>query len=270
LSPDDNRAELGLALTRRNLMSIGSILLGSLLQGCKFDTIINNYYYLNNNQNSTPSCYLSGTKVLTRTGEVEIERLNVGDDLVVSRGRTKPVLAIGRRRYTRGDQVDWPQEVRPVRISQGAFGAGKPCADLYVSQNHRMYFKGMLVRAADMLSGDAIAIDPCDKLDVLNYFHPYVGTEHEIMLAEGSLSETLLADWSALCAFDNFDEFERLISVESGNIADPFAPVYDYDTRGKRAMIWSHFRSALSPLIDIRTDSDKVRDLLSERFVAQS
>jgi Hint domain len=255
---DGNGARPDLRLTRRNLMSIGSILVGSLLEGCKFDTVINNYYFYN-----TPSCYLSGTKVLTRSGETEIEDLNVGDNLVVSDGRTKTILAIGRRQYRRRGREDWPQEILPVRISRGALGAERPHADLYVSQNHRMYFHGMLVRAVDMLSGNSITIDPCDRLDVLDYFHPYIGAEHDVMLAEGALAETLLLDSSASHAFDNSDELECFLS--DGSVSKSFAPAYDYNMRGKRAMVWSHLRSAFAPWIDIRTNTDRVRDFLSER-----
>jgi Hint domain len=263
LSTDIDNAKFDLRLTRRNLMSIGSILAGTLLGGCKFESVINNFYTTELNP---PRCFLSGTCVLTTTGNKAVEELEIGDHLVVSTGRSKPILWIGRRQFSRDAREDWPQEIMPVRIAQGALLANLPTADLFVSQDHRMYLHGMLVRAADLITGTSVAIDPRKESTVLEYFHIYVGEKHEMIFAEGAASETLLPDSPALRAFDNSEQLRRLLQFQTQ--LRPFAPVYAYKSHGKRAMVWSHLRSAISPLIDVRNQTDRVRDLLEERSVS--
>jgi hypothetical protein len=243
-------------------MSIGSILAGTFLEGCKFDTVIKNYYVT---EKTSPRCFLSGTRVLSTTGNKIVEDLKVGDHLVLSSGQSKPILWIGRRRFSRNASEDWRREVMPVRIARGALLPNLPTADLFVSQDHRMYLHGMLIRASDLITGTSIAIIPCKESTVLEYLHIYVGEEHEIMFAEGAPSETLLPDSSTLRAFDNSEQLQWLLQFQPQ--LQPFAPVYNYNSRGKRAMVRSHLRSAMSPWIDVRKQTDRVRDLLEERSV---
>jgi Hint domain len=262
LSTDIGNAKFDLRLTRRNLMSIGSLLAGTLLEGCKFETIVNNYYLT---EKTTPRCFLSGTRILTAAGHKNIEDLEIGDRVVISTGQSKPILWIGRRRFSRNASEDWRQEIMPVRIARGALLPNLPTADLLVSQDHRMYLHGMLIRAADLITGTSIAIDPRKDSTALEYLHIYVGEKHEMIFAEGAPSETLLLDSPTLRAFDNSEELERLLQFQTR--LQPFAPVYAYRSHGKRAMVWSHLRSAISPWIDVRDQTDRVRDLLEERSV---
>jgi Hint domain len=262
LNTDVGNAKLDLKLTRRNLMSIGSVLTGTFLEGCKFETIVKNYRVT---EKTSPRCFLSGTRILTATGHKNVEDLEIGDHVVISTGQSKPILWIGRRRFSRNASEDWPQEIMPVRIARGALLPNLPTADLLVSQDHRMYLHGMLIRAADLITGNSVAIDPCKESRVLQYLHIYLGPEHETIFAEGAPSETLLLDSSTSQAFDNAEQLQRLLQFQTR--PQPIAPVYAYKSHGKRAMVWSHLRSAISPWIDVRNQSDKVRDLLEDRSV---
>jgi Hint domain len=264
LSTDIGNAKLDLKLTRRNLVSIGSVLAGTLLEGCKFETIVKNYQVT---EKTSPRCFLSGTRILTVTGHKNVEDLEIGDRVVISSGQSKPILWIGRRRFSRGAGEDWRQEIMPVRIARGALQSNLPTANLLVSQDHRIYLHGMLIRAADMITGTSIAIDPRKESTVLEYFHIYVGEKHEIIFVEGAPSETLLLDSSTSRAFDNSEQLRRLLQFQTQ--LRPFAPVYAYKSHGKRAMVWSHLRSAISPWIDVRNQTDRVRDLLEERSVSR-
>jgi hypothetical protein len=261
MNHDESRVDL--RITRRNSLAIGSALASILLEGCKThdrgrERIIIEF-------ENAPNCYVAGTQILTPGGPITIEKLRPGDRVVVSEGKIKPILWVARRRYVRSEREAWPEAVRPVRISRGALGGGAPNEDLYVSQNHRLFLHGMLVRVADLIDGNAIALDSWSEWNNLEYFHLLVEGEHDIAMAQGVPSETLLFDPLVLRQFDNFQEIERLHLLQSGHVATPFAPVYDYGSHGRLAIIRSHLRSALAPFVDARNDVDKLRDVLMAR-----
>ena len=249
------------SMTRRNSLAIGSMFASILLEGCKFhdrDRIILEF-------ENSPNCYVAGTQILTPNGPTSIQNLRPGDKVSVSEGRTKPIQWVAQRRYLRSEHDEWPEEVRPVRIARGALGDGVPDADLYVSQNHRLFLDGMLIRAIDLIDGKAIALDPWSERNTLEYFHLLVEGEHDIIFAQGAASETLLFDALLLRQFDNFQGIERIPVDQTTCAAAPFAPVYDHGSHGRLAMIRSHFRSALAPFVDIRNNVDRMRDALMER-----
>src|SRR5579872_6644732 len=128
------------ARTRRNVMAMGGILSSSLLlSGCK-----------NDHDRREPSCYLKGTRIRTSCGERNIEELCVGEAIRTIDGDLEPIQWIGRYTAKLGLGEDYEREIRPVRIAQGALGAGLPHADLFVSADHRLLLGGVLIRAADL------------------------------------------------------------------------------------------------------------------------
>lgn len=69
------------------------------------------------------ACFAEGVRVLTARGEVLVEDLLEGDEVVTASGGLRPVIWIGSRRMTvAGYPV--PEEVNPIRIRAGAFGEG--------------------------------------------------------------------------------------------------------------------------------------------------
>jgi hypothetical protein len=253
--------KLNFNITRRNSLAIGSIFASLLLEGCKFHDRHRIFMEFEN----SPNCYVTGTKILTPDGPKNIDDLNSGEPVIVSSGRTKAVRWVGRRRYSRRPHEDWPDEVKPVRIARGALREGLPNADLYVSQNHRLYLDGMLIRAADLINESSIAVDSRATTVSLEYLHVLVEGDHDIIFAQGAPSETLLFDTDVLRQFDNFCDLKDLPQHESHNSAATCAPVYDYGSCGRLDMLCSHFRSALSPFVDRRNPADKVRDVLMNR-----
>jgi hypothetical protein len=236
--------------TRRNLLGIGSIVAGALLTGCK---------HTKTHQQS-PNCYLKGTHVLTPQGERHIEDLQARDSVVVLGGKTKQVRWIGRRRFTRGDKNFWDEGVRPVRIRRSALGPDLPRADLLVSQNHRLFLDGLLIRSADLINGSSIALEPCEGVRDLEYLHILLNGHHAI-LAEGVPSESLLFEPGVLTLFDNCEEYQERYGCCDPS-EQPFAPVHA--ECGRRARLRSHVRSALSQWVDRRTTFDRLRDRLAD------
>jgi hypothetical protein len=82
---------------------------------------------------------------------------------------------------------------------------------------------------------------------------------HEAILAEGLAVESYLRDNPD--AFDNMDEYVRLYGSPGEPLA-PFAPIA-YNNRLQRLAL--HFRSALAPVYDFRTPTDKVLNRIVDR-----
>ena len=83
----------------------------------------------------TALCFLVGTQIATPSGEVPVERLVVGDEVLTSRGTTRSVtwVGIGRALATRGRRG----AATPVIVRKGALAANVPHRDLQVTKGHR-------------------------------------------------------------------------------------------------------------------------------------
>lgn len=135
-------------------------------------------------------CFTRGTMILTPTGERAIDDLRVGDLIWTLDNGPQPVRWIGRRRLrATGDFA-------PVRFAEGSIGNVRP---LEVSQNHRMLRSGpaiellfgtsdVLVAAKFLLDGQQVALRTEGWVE---YVH-LLFDAHEIILANGALSESLL------------------------------------------------------------------------------
>lgn len=151
------------------------------------------------------ACFAAGTRIRTTRGDVEVERLRVGDLAVLPcKGTTAPVRWIGTRR------VDCrvhprPHDVWPIRISAGAFGPLMPGRDLEVSPDHAIFFAdetiaggGMLVPARYLVNGATVVQH---EVAVISYFHVELD-RHEVLLSEGLTTESYL-DTGNRASFSN-------------------------------------------------------------------
>ncbi len=133
-------------------------------------------------------CYVTGTRILTARGEVAVEALRVGDRAVALLGQgLARVRWIGERTLDLRAHPD-PRAVRPVRISAGAFGEGRPLRDLCVSPGHALYVDGVLVQAERLLNGVSIRQEAPDSV---TYWHVEL-ERHDVLLAEGLPAESYL------------------------------------------------------------------------------
>jgi T5SS/PEP-CTERM-associated repeat protein len=138
-------------------------------------------------QASAP-CFAAGTRIATVHGEIPVEDLRVGDTVLAVLGDdAEPIIWIGRR------QVDCarhprPQQVWPVRISAGAFGAGLPYIDLMLSPDHAVYINDVLIPVKHLINGSTIEQI---KVDRIAYYHIEL-PRHDIVLAHGLSVESFL------------------------------------------------------------------------------
>ncbi|OJY76107.1 MAG: hypothetical protein BGP12_00955 [Rhodospirillales bacterium 70-18] len=138
------------------------------------------------------ACYAAGTRIRTTRGEVPIEQLSPGDQLISVLGGTVPVIWIGHRRVDCRRHRK-PQDVWPVRVAAGAFGEGVPARDVLLSPDHSVYVAtgpgpGVLIPVRHLINGTTIAQH---QVEAITYFHVEAPT-HDVILAEGMPAETYL------------------------------------------------------------------------------
>jgi autotransporter passenger strand-loop-strand repeat protein len=145
----------------------------------------------------TAQCYRYGTRILTEEGEVAVENLHEGDRVVTGSGEVVPITWIGRRHVdcTRHPK---PEQVWPVRVSAGEFGHHLPHRDLWLSPDHAVYVRGVLIPIKHLINGTTIAQVPMDEV---TYYHVEL-PQHDVLLAEGMPAESFL-DTGGRSNFEN-------------------------------------------------------------------
>jgi microcystin-dependent protein len=155
-------------------------------------------------------CYCPGTLIRTAHGQKRVERLRIGDKVMTKSGAAVPVKWIGRRSYS-GRFVLGRKDILPVCIKAGALDNNVPQRDLWISPHHAMYFKdemqgGMLIEARHLVKG--VSIVQAERADKVEYVHVELDS-HDVIVAEGALSETFLDDDSR-GMFHNAHEYDGL------------------------------------------------------------
>jgi hypothetical protein len=204
-------------------------------------------------------CFLCGTGIATPDGEVQIEKLEIGDLVLTASEKSKPIKWIGRNRYTRAASEAWKPGLTPVKISRFALDGHAPHADLYLSPAHAIYLRGILVPVKDLVNGISITQGHFADALTLQYYHIDL-EDHDVLFAEGAPAETYQGN--DYPAFDNADEYLALYGTPVGS-KKPFAPIVSY--RGGRQELKSRIRSVISPLYDVREPLDIIRDEIASR-----
>jgi len=166
----------------------------------------------------TFGCYVTGTRILTDDGEMAVETLRVGQQVVAVQlgDASKPrqcsgentecastttlhrIGWIGHRYIDLGRHRD-PRLAQPIRIRRNAFADNVPRRDLLVSPDHALYLDGLLIPAR-LLRNDATIVRDA-HLGSVRYFHLELD-RHAILLAEGLPAESYL-DTGNRGSFDN-------------------------------------------------------------------
>ncbi|WP_146343812.1 Hint domain-containing protein [Falsiphaeobacter marinintestinus] len=187
--------------------------------------------------NSFQFCFLSDTAITTRSGEVAVQDLSIGDLICTAEGQTVPVKWIGRQ--TVMTHFAPAERLMPVRFKAGSLGDGLPHSDLTVTADHAMLIDGVLCNASALVNGTTITRVPLDEMgDTFTVYH--IETEaHEIILANGAPAETFIDNVSRR-VFDNFAEYEALYGDT------PEMTELPYPRAMSARQVPSHLRSKLS------------------------
>jgi Hint domain len=136
----------------------------------------------------TVSCFRAGTRIATPNGEVAVEALAIGDRVCIAKdGEALPITWIGHRHIDCAHHPR-PHSVWPVRVSAGAFGDGLPQRDLYLSPDHAIYVRGVLIPARCLINDETIVQAPVRDV---TYYHVKL-ERHDVLLAEGLPVESYL------------------------------------------------------------------------------
>ena len=168
------------------------------------------------------ACYCLGTLILTDDGEVPVQDLKIGDQVITKSGASRPIKWIGRRSYG-GRFLLGQKHILPVCIKAGALDENTPRRDLWISPHHAMYLEGVLIEARDLVN--SVNIVQPDDTESVEYFHIELDT-HDVIIAEGSLSETFIDDDSR-GMFHNAHEYPVLYPEEQQAPVRYYAPRCD-------------------------------------------
>jgi hypothetical protein len=142
-------------------------------------------------------CFRCGTRIATRSGEILIEELAIGDLVQAHDAGLAPIKWIGHRCVDCRNHPK-PQKVWPVRVCAGAFGDDMPHRDLWLSPDHAVFVDDVLIPIKRLVNGTSIEQVPMDEV---TYYHIEL-EHHDVLLAEGLPAESYL-DVGDRCNFAN-------------------------------------------------------------------
>ncbi len=136
-------------------------------------------------------CYARGTMIRTFGGELPVERLRPGKQvmtLVDGKEVPQTVKWLGHRRIDLKTHPR-PETVAPIRILRGAFAEAMPHRDLLVSPDHAIFVDGKLICARQLINGATILQET--GWSMVDYYHVELDS-HAILLAEGLPAESYI------------------------------------------------------------------------------
>lgn len=136
----------------------------------------------------TYACFLRGTRVATPRGEVAVEDLQPGDEvLTLGRGKAR-IKWIGRRVFD-PKMLDRPRDALPIRVSRDAIAENVPHRDLWLSPDHALFLDDVLIPVKLLVNGTTIVQERVEE--PFEYFHIELD-HHDVILVEGAFAETYL------------------------------------------------------------------------------
>jgi len=147
--------------------------------------------------NYSQACFCEGTHIDIGDCHLAVELLKVGMLIPTTFGGHRPIVWIGHR-IVNCKRHPNPQAIWPIKISANAFGDGLPIIDLFLSPDHSIFVKGVLVPVRYLVNGRTISQEP---RETVKYWHVELDA-HDVILAEGIQCESYL-DTGNRSAFAN-------------------------------------------------------------------
>ncbi|GCD56132.1 outer membrane protein [Acetobacter pasteurianus NBRC 3222] len=139
-------------------------------------------------------CFLSGSMIRTPEGDVAVENLQIGDQVVAfdwqnNKDTSHPVVWVGKTHATVHAGLPDDEAGYPVRILKDAIADGVPYKDMLITPEHCLFFEGKFVPARMLVNGVSIFYDK----SITSYDYYHVETEqHSVIRADGMLTESYL------------------------------------------------------------------------------
>ncbi|MFT8723327.1 MAG: Hint domain-containing protein [Acetobacter malorum] len=139
-------------------------------------------------------CFLAGSMIRTVDGDVAVENIQIGDEVVTFDWKTgaenvRPVVWAGTARATVHANLQDDEAGYPVRILKDAVADGVPYQDLLVTSEHCLFFDGKFVPVRMLVNGSSIFYDK--SITAYDYYHIETA-EHSVVAANGMLTESYL------------------------------------------------------------------------------
>lgn len=160
--------------------------------------------------------FVAGTLIKTRNGEIPVEGLRPGAEVLTMDVGYKPVLQVGFRHLSAGGLKASP-ELRPIRIHAGALGVNQPATDLILSPLSRVMLRlepaqqmfgesEILTEAKHLL--DMEGVEVAEELPEVTYWH-FLLDGHQVAFSDGAPTETPFSDAEALEPFSSAENCKR-------------------------------------------------------------
>jgi hypothetical protein len=134
-------------------------------------------------------CFVAGTRIATPRGEVPVEQLAPGDEVLTLGGATQPItwIGVGRVLATRGRRT----AATPVIVRRGALADNVPCRDLHITKGHSLFIDGVLIPAEFLVNYRSIVWD--DAAREVDIYHIELA-RHDVLIADGAPAESYRDD----------------------------------------------------------------------------
>ncbi|MCX2561915.1 Hint domain-containing protein [Acetobacter farinalis] len=187
-------------------------------------------------------CFLTDTMIRTPVGDVAVQDLHVGDDVITCTREGTPAVRkliwTGKAHATVRVGLPADEAGYPVRVLKDAIAEGVPYKDLLITSEHCLFFDGMFIPVRMLVNGRSVFYDT--SLTSYEYYH--IETEEQsVILADGMMTESYL------------DTGNRYAFRRSGKIASVRPPVKSWEA------------DAAYPLTVARDRVEPVYRTLSER-----
>lgn len=133
------------------------------------------------------TCFLPGSMIRTPEGEVAVEDLRVGDEVMTFDWKTnteisQPVIWAGHAHVTVRSNLPDDEAGWPVRILKDAISEGVPYKDMLVTSEHCLFFGNKFVPVRMLVNGVSIFYDK----SIPSYTYYHIETEqHSVITADG-------------------------------------------------------------------------------------
>jgi hypothetical protein len=134
-------------------------------------------------------CFTAGTCIATPQGELPVEQLAVGDQVLTASGAARPIVWIGAGQVlaTRGRRT----AATPVIVRKGALADNVPHRDLRVTKGHSLFIDGVLIPVEFLVNHRSILWD--DRAQEVSIYHLELAA-HDVLLADGAPAESYRDD----------------------------------------------------------------------------
>jgi hypothetical protein len=134
-------------------------------------------------------CFCVGTLIRTPDGEVQVEKLRIGDTVSTLLGGPQKVRWIGKGKVlaTRGQR----SAATPVIVCKGALADNVPNQDLRVTKAHSLYIDSVLIPVEFLVNHKTILWD--DRAQEVEIYHVALD-RHDVLWANGALAESYRDD----------------------------------------------------------------------------